>query len=153
MKYHEAINGPSSKLWKAKVVKEHQRMVDSGVFEPVKNSKVPEGVKLSDTAWALKKKSKGLLVKVREFKQIDGQHYNRTSISAPVTNAMTIRIALSIMIIQGSIAHVVVIKGAFLHGELKEGKKIYIKIPLEFKMFHSSGTVLLLKKTLYGLSK
>jgi hypothetical protein len=31
MKYYEAINGPDSKLWKAEVVKEHQRMIDSGL--------------------------------------------------------------------------------------------------------------------------
>jgi hypothetical protein len=29
MKYHEAINGPHSKLWKAEVAKEHQRMIHS----------------------------------------------------------------------------------------------------------------------------
>jgi hypothetical protein len=55
MKYHEAINGPNGKLWKAKVAKEHQRIVDSGVFKPVKKSKVPEGVRLTDTAWVMKK--------------------------------------------------------------------------------------------------
>ncbi len=36
MKYHEAINGLDSELWKAKVRKEHQRMVDSDVFEKFK---------------------------------------------------------------------------------------------------------------------
>jgi hypothetical protein len=56
MKYHEAINGPDGKLWKTEVAKEHQRMIDSGVFEPVKLSKVPIGVKLIDTTWAMKKK-------------------------------------------------------------------------------------------------
>ncbi len=49
MKYHEAINGSDGKLWKTEVVKEYQRMIDSGVFEPVKLSKVPKGVKLIDT--------------------------------------------------------------------------------------------------------
>jgi hypothetical protein len=49
MKYHEAINGPDGKLWKAEVVKEHKSMVDSGVFEPMKLSKVPKGVKFIDT--------------------------------------------------------------------------------------------------------
>jgi hypothetical protein len=32
MKYHETINGPDTELWEAEVKKEHQRMVDSGVF-------------------------------------------------------------------------------------------------------------------------
>jgi hypothetical protein len=43
-------------LWKAEVAKEHQRMIDSGVFEPVKLSKVPKGVRIIDTTWAMKKK-------------------------------------------------------------------------------------------------
>ncbi len=38
MKYHEAINGPDGKKWKAKVNTEHGRMVKSGVFEKVKLS-------------------------------------------------------------------------------------------------------------------
>jgi hypothetical protein len=73
MKYHRAIYGPDGKLWKSEVAKEHQRMIDSGVFEPVKLSKVPKGVKLIDTTWAMKKKSSGTLrgrVNVRGFKQI-----------------------------------------------------------------------------------
>ncbi len=101
MEYHEAINGSDGELWKAEVVKEHQRMIDSGVFEPVKMSKVPEGVKLNNMTWAIKKKNSGTLcgrVNVSGFKQINEQHYNGTCISAPVTNAMTIRIVLVIML-------------------------------------------------------
>jgi hypothetical protein len=156
MKYLEANNGPDGKLWKAEVAKEHQRMIDSGVFEPEKSSKVPKDVKLIDTTWAMKKKSSGTLrgrVNVRGFKQINGQHYDGTCISALVTNAMTIRITLSIMLMQSGIAHVVDVKGAFLYGEFEDGEKIYIKIPLGFEKFYSSNTVLLLKKMLYGLKQ
>ena len=74
MKYHETINGPDGKLWKAEVAKEHQRMIDIGVFEPVKLSKVPKGVKLINTTWAMKKKSSVVLrgkVHARGFMQID----------------------------------------------------------------------------------
>jgi hypothetical protein len=156
MKYHEATDGPKGELWKEEVANEHKRMIDSGVFEPAKMSKVPKGVKLTDTTWAMKKKSSGTLrkrVNVRGFKQIDGQHYNGTSISAPVTNAMTIRIALTIMLMQGRIAHVMDVKGAFLYGEFEDGEKIYIKIPLGFEQFYQSNTVLLLKKTLHGFKQ
>ena len=110
-------------------------MIDRGVFKPVKLSKVPKGVKLIDTTWAMKKKSSETLrgrVNVRGFKLINGQHYDRTCICALVTNAMTIRIALSIMLMQGGFAHVVDVKGAFLYGEFEDGEKIYIKILLGF---------------------
>ena len=46
-------------------------MIDSGVFKSMKLSKVPKGVKLIDTTWAMKKKSSGTLrgrVNVRGFK-------------------------------------------------------------------------------------
>jgi hypothetical protein len=84
----------------------------------------------------MKKKCSGTLrgrVNVRGFKQLDGQHYDGTCISVPVTNAMTIKIVLSIMLMQGGIALVVDVKGAFLYEEFEDGKKIYIKIPLGFE--------------------
>jgi hypothetical protein len=61
MKYHKKIKRPDGKLWKAEVAKEHHRMIDSGVFEPVKLSKVPKGVKLINATWAMKKKVGALL--------------------------------------------------------------------------------------------
>jgi hypothetical protein len=129
MKYHEAIKGPDGKLWKEEVAREHKRMVDSGVFEPVKISKVINGVKLIDTTWAMKKKSSGTLrgrVNVRGFKQINGQHYNGTSISVPVTNAMTIRIALTIMLMQSGIAHIMNVRAAFsLWGIQGQGETLH----------------------------
>jgi hypothetical protein len=64
-----------------------------------------------------------------------------------------IRIALGIIFMQGGIAHVVDVKGAFLYGKFEDSKKIYIKIPLGFEKFYSSDTVLLLKKMLYGLKQ
>jgi hypothetical protein len=64
---------------------------------------------------------------------------------------MTSRIALSIILMQGGIAHVVDVKGAFLYGEFEDGKKIYIKIPLGFEKFYLSHTALLQKNILFGL--
>jgi hypothetical protein len=68
-------------------------------------------------------------------------------------NAMTINLVLTLMLANGGIAHVVNIKGAFLHGKFNGGEKIYIKIPLGFKEFYDNDTVLLLKKCLYGLKQ
>ncbi len=81
------------------------------------------------------------------FCQFEWEHYNGISISTQVTNAMT----LTLMLMQGGIAHVMDMKGAFLYSEFKDGKKVHIKVPLGFKEFYDSDTALLLKKTLYGL--
>jgi hypothetical protein len=156
MKYHEAINGPNGKVWKEEVRKEHQRMINNGVFEPVKISKLPKRVKLIDTTWAMKKKSLGTLrgrVNVRGFCQIEREHYDGTSISAPVANAMTIKTSLTLMLMQGGIAHVMDVKTAFLYGKFEDGEKAHIKVPLGFEDFYDKDTALLLKKTLYGLKQ
>jgi hypothetical protein len=43
------------------------------------------------------------------------------TISSPVTNSANIRVVLALMVMANMIAHVVDIKGAFLHGEFKDG--------------------------------
>ena len=106
-------------------------MLDNSVFEPVKIDDLPKGTKLIDTMWAMKTKSSGVLrgrVNVRGFKQVEGEHYDGTSISAPVTNAMTIKVTLPLMLMQGGIAHVVDVKGTFLYGEFEDGEKVYLKV-------------------------
>ncbi len=104
----------------------------------------------------MKNKSSRILrgrVNVQGFCQVEGEHYNGTSIRSPVTNAMTIKMTLTLMLMQGSIAHVVDVKGAFLYGKFEDGKKVHIKIPLGFEEFYDSDNALLLKKTLYGLKQ
>jgi hypothetical protein len=156
MKYHEAINGPDGKKWKAKVKTEHGRMVKSGDFEKVKLSELPSDVKIINTTWAMKNKCNRTLcgmINIRGFKQVEGQHYYAMSISAPVTNGMTIKLVLTLMLASGSIAHVVNVKGAFLCSNINNGEEIYIKIPLGFEKFYDDDTVLLLKKCCYRLYK
>ncbi len=104
----------------------------------------------------MKQKSNGTLcerINVWGFKQVKGQHYNASSISVPVTNGMTIKLVLTLMLANGGIAHVVNVKGAFLHSKFDNGEKIYIKIPLVFEEFYDNNTVLLLKKCLYRLKQ
>ncbi len=51
----------------------------------------------------------------RGFRQVEGEHCDDTTISSPVTNSATIRIVLTLMIMASMLAHVVDVKGAFLH--------------------------------------
>ncbi len=106
--------------------------------------------------WAMKKKSNGTLrgrINICGFKQVKGQHHDASRISAPVTNGMIIKLVLTLMLASGGIAHVVDVKGAFLHGKFDNGEKINIKIPLGFEELYDNDTVLLLKKCLYGLKQ
>jgi hypothetical protein len=132
-------------------------MVKNKVFEMVLRKDLPAGMKVIDSIWATKKKSNGTLrgqMNAREFKQVKGQHYNGTTISSPVTNSLTIRIVLTLIIMASMlVAHVVDIKGAFLHGECEDREIIHMKIPQDFEKHFPEESVLLLLKCLYGLKQ
>jgi hypothetical protein len=156
MKFHEALIGPDGKKLKAEVKTEHGRKVKSGILGKVKLSKLSSDAKVIDPTWAMKKKSNRTLcgrINVWGFKQVKGEHSDALSISAPVTNGMTIKLVLMLIVASGGIAHVVDIKREFLHGKFDNGEKIYIKIPLRYEEFYDNNTVLLLKKCLYGLKQ
>jgi hypothetical protein len=80
-------------------------------------------------------------------------HYNRTSTHAPVTNAGTIQIVLILMIMTDWQGKIVDVKGAFLHGEFKDSKVIYMKVPHGFEKFYPDDVVFKLKKCIYGLQQ
>jgi hypothetical protein len=89
----------------------------------------------------------------RGFKQVERQHFNSTTISSPVTNSATLRIVLTLMIMADMLAHDEDVKGAFLHGEFEDGEVIHMKVPQGFEKHFPEGSVLLLKKCLYGLKQ
>jgi hypothetical protein len=131
-------------------------MLANKVFKVVLQKDLPSGIKLIDSIWAMKKKSNSTLrgcMNATGFKQVEGQHYNGMTISSPVTNSATIRIVLTLMIMADMLAHVVDIKGAFLHGEFEDGEVIHMKVPQGFEKHFPEGSVLLLKKCLYGLKQ
>jgi hypothetical protein len=80
---------------------------------------------------------------VRVFKQVEGQHYNCIAISSPVTYSATIRNVLMLMIMASMLAHVVDVKGAFLHGEFEDGDIIHMKVPQGFEKLFPEESVLL----------
>ncbi len=104
----------------------------------------------------MKRKSNGTLhgrINERGFKQVKGQHYNGTTISSHVANSATIRIVLLLMVMADMIAHVVDVKGAFVHSAFEDGEKIHMKIPKGFEKYYPAESVLLLLKCLYGLKQ
>ena len=119
-------------------------MLTNKVLEVVLQKDLPLGTKLIDSIWAMKKKSNGTLcgrMNARGFKQVEGQHYDGTTISSPVTNSATIRIVLTLMIMADMLAHVVVVKGAFLHGEFEDKEVIHMKVLQSFEKHFLEGSV------------
>ena len=66
---------------------------------------------------------------MRGCNQIDGQHYDGSSIHTPVTNSASIRIVLTLILMGAMKAEVMDIKGAFLKGEVEDGEELWMKIP------------------------
>ncbi len=131
-------------------------MLKNKVFKTVFKKNLPPGTKVTDSVWAMKKKSNGHLrgrLNARGFKQVKGQHYDSTMISAPVMNAATIRIILVLMVMVNMMVHIVDVKGAFLHGEYEGGEKVYMTIPRGFEKHFPDSCVILLLKCLYELKQ
>jgi hypothetical protein len=127
------------------------------VFEPVEIDRVAEDATIITTTWAMKKKSNGTYrarMNMRGFEQKPGEHYDDSSISSPVTNDVTIRIMIVLMLMANWIGKMIDVKGAFLHGEFDNNEVIYFYVPQGFEQFYDpSKYVLLLKKTAYGLKQ
>jgi hypothetical protein len=156
MKYKEAMASNNRAQWIKAVEEELQRMRKHNVWTPYKLRELPRNVKLLDTTWAMKKKSNGTYrarLNARGFKQVDGEHFDGASISSPVTNDTTIRIAFVLMIMMQGNGKLCDVKGAFLHGEFEDNEVIYIHVPEGFEKHYQKGEVLRLNKTIYGLKQ
>ena len=89
------------------------------------------------TTWAMKRKSNGIYrakINMRRNEQEDGKHYDSTSISSPVTNDVSIRVMLTLMLMAGMRAYIVDVKGASLIGEFDNGEELYCKIHKGFEI-------------------
>jgi hypothetical protein len=71
----------------------------------------------------------------RGYEQVDGIHYDSSTISSPVTNDATIRIIMVLMIIYKWSAQLVDVKGAFLCGNFKDAEEIFMEVPEGFEEF------------------
>lgn len=64
------------------------------------------------------------------FHQIDGEHFDSSSISALVVNDITICSLFVLMLMSvGGTGEMVHVKGAFLHGSFEVVEQIYMKVP------------------------
>jgi hypothetical protein len=76
-------------------------MVNNKVWQSVPIDEIPEGTKIMTSAWAMKKKSNGTYrarINARGFEQVDGEHCDMDTKSSPVTCIVTIRIAMTLIV-------------------------------------------------------
>eukprot|EP00957_Ditylum_brightwellii_P106300 8109626-Ditylum_brightwellii.AAC.1 len=115
-------------------------MIKDKVWQPIKLCDVPKGAKILTSTWACKLKSNGrkrARLNGRGYEQIDGLHYDSTSIHAPVTNKSSVCIVLVLVLMVDWIGRINDTKGAFLKGGLDQKKEqIYMGVPGGFEKYY-----------------
>ena len=105
------------------------------------------------TTWAFKLKSNGTCrgrLNARGYEQVDGRHYASDSISAPVTNPVTVRIVLMLWCMNpGWISAIIDLQGTFLQGRFENSKELYTEVPDGFEEHFSGDLVLQMNVPLY----
>jgi hypothetical protein len=154
IKYKQAMKTKDKDMWNEAVFEEHDRMVKRQVWRTELKKDVPKGAKILTSTWAMKKKASGRYrsrLNARGYEQVDGQYFDSTNISSPVTNDATIRIVMILTIIFGWTAGLIDVQGAFLCGNFKDGEEIYMEVPEVFERFYPKNVLLLLLQTIHGL--
>ena len=131
-------------------------MIESGVWKAIDRKALLEGAKIITSTWACKKKSNEKLrggLNARGFQQVQGKHYDPSSIAAPVANDTMIHIVMVLMILAGWIGWVVDIKGAFMKGKFESGEEIYMEVPEGMEHHYGKLQVLRLLKPIHGLKQ
>ena len=126
------------------------------VWRAVSKYEVPKNAKVVTSTWAMKKKSNGTYrarLNARGFNKCDQDHYNGSTIAAPVTNEEMVRIVTALMVMARWAGQVLDVKGTLLHGEFEEGEGVYMGVPQGFEDIYPPNVVLLLLQTIYGIKQ
>eukprot|EP00957_Ditylum_brightwellii_P165130 12572661-Ditylum_brightwellii.AAC.1 len=153
MKYDEAM-ATNKEGWTNAVEEEHDRMVANNVWRPIKLNELPEGTKILTTTLACKLKSnrrKRARLNARGYEQVDGIHYDGSSIHAPVTNDTFVHTVMVLALMAGWTGLINNVQGAFLKGTLdQETEKMPMKVPQGFEHHYEKNVVLWLLMAIYG---
>ncbi len=141
-----------AKLWSAAVQAELDNLIEKGTWE---ETSLPPGRKAIGCKWVSKTKTDadGNVIKrkarlvAQGFSQQPGIDFELTY--APVGRSTSLRILLTIVAAHDLEIHQADVEGAYLNGELD--RELYMRVPQGYTA--SSGNVLRLKKTLYGLKQ
>jgi hypothetical protein len=100
MKFDEVMSKDNKSNWDQAVAKEYERMRNHNTWQEVDCGTIPKGTKIITSTWAIKKKANSTYrarLNARGFERVDGKHYDKTQISLPVVNEITVRIILTLI--------------------------------------------------------
>ena len=157
MKLYQALQSDDKEAWKAAIADELARFKKHSVFEVVPKKLLLPRTRLLSSTWNMKKKANGVFrarLIIRGFEQVPNIHYRPEWISAPVSNAVPIRIKIVLLLMMGGYAHVIDGCSAFLLGLFdSDDERVYVSIPNSWERFFQKNVVLLLLKTVHGLKQ
>lgn len=153
--YNEAIHSDFAEYWNEAILTELRNLEAHSTWEIIPRSTLPPGTKLVDSKWAfrVKRNQAGEVDRMkarlcaRGFREIWGIHYVETH--APVTCLVSWRTCMALAAARGRGVAVLDIKSAYLMADLTE--TVYMSVPQGLKA--PEGTVLRLKKSIYGLKQ
>lgn len=146
----EALSHDDATEWQAAIESELQSLKPHGTWEVAEHSK---GMKVLSTRFVFHRKydETGCIISHKARLVVRGfLQGNVDQTFAPVVDFTTIRTCLAIAVQKGYSIHQMVIKTAFLHGEI-DGN-VYVEAPEGLKMCQP-GQVLKLRRGLYGLKQ
>ena len=118
------MKSENAKEWEVKVEIKKKHFDKYNALSPVSCNSVPKDAKIMTTTWAMKNKANGTYrgwLNVRGYEQIDGMHYFGHNIAAPVTNAIIVRLVLTLFAMNPEwTAELVDMEGAFLQGKFAD---------------------------------
>ena len=118
MNYKEVMKGINKNDWIKEVANEKSRFDRFNALTAVKKKELLKGANITTSTWATKQTANGKLrgrLNAQGYEQIDGNHYFKCDLAAPVTNATSVRILLVLMAMNAAwTAEVIDVDGAFL---------------------------------------
>ena len=155
LNYPEAMTSEEKTEWEEEIKLEDDRMNKYNVWEPTPMYKEPENTKPLTSTWVFKKKSNGKRrgrLNAHGFKQIEGVNFDKDDIAAPVTNEVTMRVLMVIILVLQLYSGLIDVKGAFLQGEFGKGEKeLYIEAPQGLEKHYPKNVYLKLLAPICGL--
>ena len=152
----DAKRRPDWPNWERGIREELKTLEDSGTWEL---TDAPPGANVVGSKWVfrLKRDAAGHIVRYKArlvaqgFSQVEGVDYFDTY--APVAKLASLCTILALAARLDLELHQVDIKGAYLNGVLTDDEVIYMRQPPGYPYPNSSGKVLRLRKTIYGLKQ
>ena len=155
--YHQAMQAHDKDAFKQAVIEEVNAHIEGNHWELIDKNNVPDGTKVIDSVWAMRRKRD---IKTREVykhkarlnihggQQVYGVHYNETY--SPVVQWSSVRLALIMSLLQGWATRQIDFVLAFPQADISHDT--FIKLPKGIKTIYGDGDthVLKVKKNLYG---